>query len=320
MRILITGGAGYIGSHVAWWLRDKGHEPILFDDLSTGHADAALDNVLVRGNLCVPEQIQQAFAKYQPEAVMHFAARSLVAESVSDPRRYFYDNLVGALNLLDAMRLHTVRYFIFSSTAATYGDPIETPIPENHPQAPINPYGDTKLAIERMLAAYDSAYGLRYSALRYFNAAGAMPEAGLGERHDPESHLIPLILQVPLGQRPQVKIFGRDYPTPDGTCVRDYIHVLDLAAAHLLALERLVGGEASVCMNLGTGTGSSVLEVIEVAREVTGAPITAEDAPRRPGDPPVLVARADRAHELLNWKPQYGLREMVDSAWRFYRA
>jgi UDP-glucose-4-epimerase GalE len=319
MRILVTGGAGYIGSHVCWRLLEQGHKPITFDNLSTGHADA-VQGPLVRGDLCQRGEVMDAFTRHKPEAVMHFAALSLVGESVRDPRRYFHDNIIGALNLLDAMQAHGVRRFVFSSTAATYGDPETVPIPEDHPQLPVNPYGETKLTIERMLAAYDAAYGLRHVALRYFNAAGAAPEQGLGERHDPETHLIPLLLKVASGERPgPAQIFGRDYDTDDGTCVRDYIHVLDLADAHLAALGHLAAYDNSVALNLGTGRGHSVLEVIQSAREVTGEAIEAEDCPRRAGDPPALVAAADRAKEVLGWQAkQSDLPSIISSAWAFH--
>ncbi len=319
MRVLVTGGAGYIGSHVVWQLLERGHQPITFDNLSTGHADA-VRGPLVIGDLCRREQVLEAFAQHRPEAVMHFAARSLVGESVRDPHLYFHDNLVGALNLLDAMQAHGVRLFVFSSTAATYGVPQRVPIPEDHPQLPVNPYGDSKLAIERMLIAYGRAYGLRSAILRYFNAAGAAPEQGLGERHQTETHLIPLLLQVATGARPVAQIFGRDYATPDGTCVRDYIHVLDLADAHLLALEKLAAAGEGLALNLGTGVGHSVLEVLTCARVVTGHELPAEDGPRRAGDPPVLVAAADRAREALGWSPSRSdLRSIVASAWEFHR-
>jgi UDP-glucose-4-epimerase GalE len=319
MRVLVTGGAGYIGSHVVWQLLQRGHQPVTFDNLCTGHADA-VRSPLVRGDLCRREQVLAAFAEHRPEAVMHFAARSLVGESVRDPRRYFHDNLVGALNLLDAMQAHGVRLFVFSSTAATYGVPQRVPIPEDHPQLPVNPYGDSKLCIERMLIAYGRAYGLRHAMLRYFNAAGAAPAEGLGERHDPETHLIPLLLKVATGELHSARIFGRDYETSDGTCVRDYIHVLDLAEAHLLALDHLAAGKPSLALNLGTGAGHTVLEVLKVAREVTGAEIPAEDSPRREGDPPVLVAAASRAREVLGWAPSHSdLRSMISSAWEFQR-
>ena len=319
MRILVTGGAGYIGSHVVWYLRQHGHETVTFDNLSRGHQDA-VRGPFVKGDLCRRDHVEQAFAQHEPEAVMHFAAHSQVGESVSDPRLYWHDNLVGALNLLDVMQARGVKLFVFSSTAATYGDPETVPIPEDHRQLPVNPYGDTKLSIERMLSAYSPAYGLRFAALRYFNAAGALPSERLGERHDPETHLIPLVLQAAAGQRPEIKIFGRDYDTDDGTCVRDYIHVLDLAEAHLAALEYMALEDRDLKLNLGTGEGYSVLQVIEAARDVTGQAIPAADAPRRAGDPPVLVAAADRAREVLGWKAgRSDLRSIIEAAWKFHQ-
>jgi UDP-glucose 4-epimerase len=317
MKVLVTGGAGYIGSHVAHWLRTQGYEPVVFDDLSTGHK-ISVKGPFFEGDLCNKESVQAAFKVHAPQAVMHFAAKSLVGESMSDPRKYFHDNIIGALNLLDVMMENSVNAIIFSSTAATYGNPAEIPITENCPQIPINPYGDSKLTIERMLAAYDKAYGLRFAALRYFNAAGAAPEAGLGEMHDPETHLIPIILQVPQGKRSHISIFGDDYDTEDGTCIRDYIHVLDLADAHQKALEKLVAGSDSLQLNLGTGAGNSVREVIDVARTVTGHEIPAKLADRRPGDPDILVAKADKARELLDWNPSRTLSDMIASAWQFY--
>ena len=319
MKVMITGGAGYIGSITTHYLRSQGHETVVFDNLSLGHADA-VRGPLVRGDLCVAGEVDAAMAAHRPDAVMHFAAHSQVAESVARPRLYFHDNLVGALNLLDAMRAHEVRHLVFSSTAATYGEPRQVPIPEDHPQEPVNPYGDTKLTIERMLRAYDEAYGVRSAALRYFNAAGGLAEEGLGERHRHETHLIPLVLQVPGGQRPAIKVFGQDYDTPDGSCVRDYVHVLDLAQAHLAALEWMVAQDKSLALNLGTGRGYSVLEVIQAAREVTGAEIPAESAARRPGDPPALVASAQRALEVLGWQAtRSDLDQIIASAWAFHQ-
>ena len=319
MKVLITGGAGYIGSVTTHFLRSQGHETVVFDNLSRGFADA-VRGPLVVGDLCVRAEVDAAMAEHQPDAVMHFAAHSQVAESVARPRLYFHDNLVGAMNLLDAMRAQQVRYLVFSSTAATYGEPKQVPIPEDHPQEPVNPYGDTKLTIERMLAAYDHAYGLRFAALRYFNAAGGLASEGLGERHDPETHLIPLVLQVPAGQRPAIKVFGQDYDTPDGSCVRDYIHVLDLAEAHLAALEWMAAQDQSLALNLGTGRGYSVREVIEAARRVTGAQIPSEDAPRRPGDPPALVASAQRALQVLGWKAtRSDIEQIIASAWDYHQ-
>lgn len=320
MKVLITGGAGYIGSVTTHYLRSQGHHTVVFDNLSRGHADA-VRGPLVQGDLCVRAEVEAAMAEHRPQAVMHFAAHSQVAESVARPRLYFHDNLVGAMNLLDAMRAHGVRHLVFSSTAATYGEPRQVPIPEDHPQEPVNPYGDTKLTIERMLRAYDGAYGLRSASLRYFNAAGGLAEEGLGERHSPETHLIPLVLQVPGGQRPAIKVFGRDYDTPDGSCVRDYIHVLDLAQAHLAALEWMVAQDKSLALNLGTGRGYSVLEVIQAARHVTGAEIPAQDAARRPGDPPALVASAQRALEVLGWKAtRSDMEQIIASAWAFHQS
>jgi len=318
MRILVTGGAGYIGSHVIWHLLQQGHEAVAFDNLSRGHADAVRGE-LIRGDLCRAQEVEQAFDKVRPHAVMHFAAHSQVGESMHHPRLYYHDNLVGALNLLDAMRARQVSLFIFSSTAATYGVPGEVPIPEDHPQVPVNPYGETKLAIERMLAAYSSAYGLRYAALRYFNAAGALPEEGLGERHTPETHLIPLVLEAAAGRRPAIDIYGRDWETPDHTCLRDYIHVLDLAEAHLAALEYLDREDQDLSLNLGTGQGYSVLEVIYTAGEVVGRSIPTRDAPRREGDPPALVAAVDRAQEVLGWRARHSaLQTIIASAWDFH--
>jgi UDP-glucose-4-epimerase GalE len=319
MRVLVTGGAGYVGSHAAWRLAASGHSPIVVDDLSTGHASMVRWGPLVRASLCDPSTVAALFREHRPEAVLHFAGRSLVAESVADPRPYFHDNLVAALHILDAMRAHGTRWLVFSSTAAVYGAPREVPIPEDHPPLPQSPYGHSKLAIERMLEAYDHAYGLRYAALRYFNAAGAAPDQGLGELHTPETHLVPLVLAVAHGQRTAVDVFGRDYDTPDGTCLRDYIHVTDLADAHVAALDWLAQGGVSLIANLGTGAGRSVLEVVDRARAVTGHAIPTVDRPRRAGDPPALVARTERARQILGWRPRYDLDAMIESAWQFRR-
>lgn len=320
MKILVTGGAGYIGSHTVWYLRRQGHDTVTFDNLSRGHADA-VRGPLVRGDLCRKDDVMAAFAEHQPDAVMHFAAHSQVGESMTTPQLYWHDNLVGALYLLEAMLENQVKYFVFSSTAATYGDPTTVPIPEEHAQLPVNPYGQTKLAIERMLVDYSQAHGLRFAALRYFNAAGALAEQGLGERHSPETHLIPLVLEAAQKKREDIKIFGRDYPTPDGTCLRDYIHVLDLAEAHLLALNYMQETNNNLQANLGTGSGYSVLEVIEAARRVTGKAIVATDAARRPGDPPELVAAVSRAEQLLGWKAtRSDLENIIADAWEFHRS
>jgi UDP-glucose 4-epimerase len=317
-RILVTGGAGYVGSHCAWHLRQSGHEVWIYDDLSLGHAAAAIAGPLIEGSVADAQRVESALREHHIEAVMHFAAFAQVGESVSDPARYYQNNVMGSLTLFEAMRKAGVRQVVFSSTTATYGVPERIPITEDEPQKPINPYGFTKLVIERALADYASAYGFGYAALRYFNAAGAEPEGRLGEDHDPETHLIPLVLQVALGQRAEITLFGDDYPTPDGTCIRDYIHVYDLATAHFAALARLRPGEG-LHLNLGTGQGASVRQVIDACRRVTGHPIPVRVGDRRPGDPPQLVADSGRARRLLNWEPRFSsLDEIVATAWRWH--
>ncbi len=319
MKILVTGGAGYVGSHAARYLHERGHEVWIYDDLVQGHRAAALSGRLIEGRLADREKLTGTLRELRIEAVMHFAALALVGESVANPARYYENNVVGSLSLLEAMRAARVDRIVFSSTTATYGAPDRIPIAEDTPQRPINPYGFSKLVIEQALADYAQAYGLGYAALRYFNAAGASPRGDLGEDHLPESHLIPLVLQVALGQRASIAIFGEDYPTPDGTCVRDYVHVDDLASAHLLALDRLRPGEG-LKLNLGTGQGHSVRQVIDSARRVTGHPIPTESAPRRPGDPPELVADSRRAREVLSWQPQYTVLErIIETAWNWHR-
>jgi len=300
--VLVTGGAGYIGSHACKLLARTGYRPVVFDNLSRGHREAARWGPLVEGHLADREKLVAALREYQISAVMHFAALAYVGESVSDPAGYYRNNLGGSLSLLDAMRDVGVDNIVFSSTCATYGIPSEVPIRETLPQLPVNPYGETKLAIERALHWYGQAYGLRSVSLRYFNAAGADPEGEIGELHDPETHLIPLVLQAALGQRLQIDIYGTDYPTPDGTAIRDYIHVQDLAEAHLRALEHLGAGRASAALNLGTGRGHSVREVIRVAEAVSGRPVPCRETGRRPGDPPALVADPSLAAELLGWR------------------
>src|SRR3954463_5427289 len=270
MRILVTGGAGYIGSHTAKLLAAAGNEPVIFDDLSQGHEWAVKWGPLERGSLSDPDRLAEVFAGRKIDVVVHFAANALVGESMSNPAKYFQNNTVGTLNLLNAMREAGVDTIVFSSTCATYGDPVRVPIDETHPQVPVNPYGESKLMVEKLLRWYGESYGLRWMALRYFNAAGADPEGEIGEDHDPESHLIPLVIGAAQGTRPPVKIFGTDYATPDGTAVRDYIHVADLADAHLRALERRGSGEASQAINLGTGTGHSVREVVDTVARVSG--------------------------------------------------
>jgi UDP-glucose-4-epimerase GalE len=319
MRILVTGGAGYIGSHAARLFAQRGHEVWVYDNLSRGHLLAVAPGRLVRGDLADIPTLETALREQRIEAVVHFAAFTYVGESVQDPAKYYRNNFANTLNLLETMGRCGVTRLVFSSTAATYGIPAKVPITEDEPQQPINPYGRAKLAVEWMLTDFAQAYGLAYAALRYFNAAGAAAAGDLGEDHDPETHLIPLVLQTALGQRPHLQVFGTDYPTPDGTCIRDYIHVEDLAEAHLLALERLEVGRGIHC-NLGTGRGYSVREVIHTCEEVTGLPIPVQTGPRRPGDPPVLAASPERAFRMLGWQPRYReLREIVASAWRWHQ-
>lgn len=320
MRILVTGGAGYIGSHAVNIFLKRGHDVTVYDNLSMGHRAAVPAERLIVGDLAETHRLDQALVEQRIEAVVHFAAFAFVGESVTHPAKYYQNNLVNTLGLLDALRRHGIKRFVFSSTCATYGVPQTVPITEDEPQRPINPYGHSKLAVEHALADYAAAYGWGFAALRYFNAAGASPDGGIGEDHDPETHLIPLVLQAAMGQRPAIQVFGADYPTPDGTCVRDYIHVDDLAEAHLLALEKLRPG-VGLKLNLGTGRGYSVREVIRVAEEVTGKKVPVQEAPRRPGDPPVLVAAAERARHDLGWQPRYPeLRPIVETAWNWHRA
>jgi UDP-glucose 4-epimerase len=318
VKVLVTGGAGYIGSHAARLLQRAGHEVWIYDNLCLGHRAAVSTGRLIEGELMDRPRLVETLSALGIEAVMHFAAFAAVGESVADPAKYYQNNVVASLNLLEAMRAAGVKRIVFSSTTATYGVPEHLPITEEEPQRPINPYGFAKLVVEHALADYSRAYGLGYAALRYFNAAGASPEGDLGEDHDPETHLIPLVLQVALGQRPHITVFGDDYPTPDGTCIRDYIHVDDLGAAHVLALEKLQAGQG-LQLNLGTGRGHSVREVIEACRRVTGHPIPAQIGPRRPGDPPELVADARKAQRVLDWQPQYpDIEAIVRTAWKWH--
>ena len=318
--VVVAGGTGYIGSHMVRMLRENGYRPIVVDNLATGFADAAGDATLKVGNIGDRGFIGPVLAEFKPVCVMHFAASSLVGESMTQPGKYWRNNLVQTLDLLDTMIEHGVRRFIFSSTAAVFGNPIEVPIREAHPCQPINPYGHSKLAVEYALQDYDHAHGLRSIALRYFNAAGAHPDGSLGERHDPETHLIPLVLQVASGRRPHIARYGGQHATPDGSCIRDYVHVQDLCAAHLLALRRLEAGAASTVYNLGNGQGQSVNQVIEAARRVTGHPVPMRDDPPRAGDPPVLVADATRARAELGWTPRYGdLDTIIEHAWQWER-
>ncbi|MBC7221572.1 UDP-glucose 4-epimerase GalE [Candidatus Bipolaricaulota bacterium] len=315
--ILVTGGAGYIGSHTVKELLRAGYEVMVFDNLSTGHRELVLAREFVQGDLLNPQDLARVFSRYQIEAVLHFAAATSVPESVENPEKYYRTNVLGTLNLLSAMVKAGVKHLVFSSSAAVYGDPQKIPIPEDHPKNPKNPYGRTKWMMEQVISDYAQAYGLRFVCLRYFNAAGSDPEGEIGEWHEPETHLIPIVLEVALGKRPYLEIFGTDYETPDGAPVRDYIHVCDLARAHVLALERLLSGEElASAYNLGIGRGYSVREVLEVCRRVTGREIPAREAPRRPGDPAILVADPTRAQKDLGWRPKYtALEPIVETAW-----
>jgi UDP-glucose-4-epimerase GalE len=319
MHILVTGGAGYIGSHTAKLLAGVGHEPVIFDDLSQGHEWAVKWGPLERGSLSDPARLAEVFARRKIDAVVHFAANALVGESMTNPAKYFRNNTVGSLNLLNAMHEAGVGIIVFSSTCATYGDPVRVPIDETHPQSPVNPYGESKLMVEKILRWYGGSYGLRWMALRYFNAAGADPDGEIGEDHDPESHLIPLVIGAALGTRQPVKIFGTDYPTPDGTAVRDYVHVMDLADAHLRAIECLRTGTSSQAINLGTGRGHSVKEVIDTVARAGGRGVPAIESPRRPGDPPELVAAPARARDVLGWTCRYpDIETIVGHAWAWH--
>jgi UDP-glucose 4-epimerase len=319
MRILVVGGAGYIGSHMVKMLGGLGCEVTTLDNLSSGHRDAMLCGEFVQGDLA-DRSLLEALLKRGFDAVMHFASFIQVGESMQHPDKYYRNNLINTLNLLEAMQGAGVGRFIFSSTAATFGEPQYTPIDERHPQLPINPYGRTKLMVEQALADFDRAYGLKSVSLRYFNAAGADPQGELGERHDPETHLIPLVLQAASGRRRQISVFGRDYDTPDGTCIRDYIHIQDLCSAHWLALQSLVQGAQSQAYNLGNGNGFSVQEVIDTVQEVTGRPIALVNGPRRAGDPARLVADSTAARKQLGWEPLYAdLRTIVEHAWQWER-
>ena len=316
--ILVAGGAGYIGSHMVALLLERGYEVVVADNLSTGHWQAAKGAKLRVGDLRDSAFLDRLFTEFQIDGVINFAAFSLVGESVKNPLKYYDNNLGGSISMLKAMDRHNVRKIVFSSTAAVYGEPEKQPIEETDRTEPTNPYGATKLAIENMLKWCDGAYGIRYAALRYFNAAGSNTEVGIGEDHSPESHLIPLVLKTALGQRSHIGIFGDDYPTPDGTCIRDYIHVRDLAEAHLLALEYLDREDTSNVFNLGSGDGYSVKEIIDTARRITGREIPAVVEPRRAGDPSVLIASNKKAGEILGWKPQRGLDQIIADAWNWH--
>ncbi|NBB91749.1 MAG: UDP-glucose 4-epimerase GalE [Gammaproteobacteria bacterium] len=316
--ILVTGGAGYIGSHVCRSLHERGFVPVTFDNLRTGHREAVQWGPLEEGDILDAPRLADVIARHRPAAAMHFAASSLVAQSVSDPGAYYRNNVVGSLTLVEALVRAGLDAIVFSSTCAVYGEPRTELLEEDHPREPVNPYGATKLAIERMLEDFSAAGRLRHATLRYFNAAGADPEARIGEAHDPETHLIPLVLQVASGRREAIHVFGNDYPTPDGTCIRDYIDVNDLAEAHLLALERLLDGGESMTLNLGTGSGTSVLELVEAARRVTDREIPVVSAERRPGDPARLVAGSGIASDLLGWRPKFeSIDDILHHAWQW---
>lgn len=316
--VVVAGGAGYIGSHMVRMLAESGYRPVVVDNMATGHPEAVTNATLRQGDIGDIAFMRDVLQEFRPACVMHFAAASLVGESVVAPAKYWRNNLVQTLSLLDTMLECDVRQFIFSSTAAVYGDPVEVPMTELHPRQPINPYGQSKLAVENVLADYGKAYGLRSITFRYFNAAGAHPDGSLGELHEPETHLIPLVLQVASGRRELIARFGSNFPTRDGSCIRDYVHVQDLCDAHLLALRQLGEGAASTVYNLGNGEGHSVNEVIETARRVTGHPIPLRDDPPRAGDPPVLVADAARARKELGWTPKYAaLDTIIAHAWQW---
>ncbi len=317
--ILVVGGAGYIGSHINKMLHQNGYETVVYDNLVYGHKEAVKWGHLEIGDLNDRARLEEVFAKYDVEAVFHFAAYAYVGESVTNPAKYYNNNVANTLNLLDVMVKHSVKYIVFSSTCATYGEPENVPITEEMPQKPINPYGASKLMVERILADYHHAYGVEYCCLRYFNAAGADPEGEIGESHTPETHLIPLVLAAAAGDRENIKVFGTDYDTRDGSCIRDYIHVTDLADAHLRAMDYLKNDGESTCMNLGNCMGNSVLEVIEAAKEVTKKDIQVVFDERRAGDPPILVGSAKKAEELLGWQPKYGdIKTILQHAWQWY--
>jgi UDP-glucose 4-epimerase len=318
--ILVVGGAGYIGSHMVLDLLRADYPVVTLDNLSRGHRELLPGGEFVQGDMGNPADLEQVFSRYPVKAVMHFAAHSQVGESVQQPLMYYRNNVANTITLLEAMQQAGVRHFIFSSTAAVYGEPVQVPITESHPQQPTNPYGATKLAVERLLADYSQASGLTWSVLRYFNAAGADATGSIGERHQPETHLIPLVLQVATGERASIRIFGTDYPTTDGTCLRDYIHVSDLTRAHLLALEALLGGAPNSTYNLGNSTGYSVRQIIDTARAVTGHAIPEETTARRAGDPAVLIADSERIRRELGWKPAYeSIEAIIRTAWVWHQ-
>jgi UDP-glucose 4-epimerase len=316
--ILIVGGAGYIGSHVVRELAKCDHNIIIFDNLSEGHEESIYGFTFVKGDINKTEDLANVFGIYKIDVVMHFSAYAYVGESVKDPKKYYYNNVGGTINLLSAMLKNNIKYFIFSSSCATYGNPIYIPIDEKHPQNPINPYGTTKYIVEKILSDYDRAYNLKYISLRYFNAAGAQPDGAIGESHKIETHLIPLIMKTLIGEIKNIKIYGTDYKTPDGTCVRDYIHVCDLAIAHRLSLDAIFYNRKSRCINLGTGIGVSVKEVITACEKVTGLKVPLIYSNKRPGDPPILVAANKYAKDVLNFSPLYtDIHDIIKTAWNW---
>jgi UDP-glucose 4-epimerase len=321
--ILVTGGAGYIGSHTVKTLEQEGYQVIILDNLVYGHQDlveGCLEAQLIVGDIKNRHLLDNVFSKYNIEAVIHFAAYAYVGESIVNPAKYYNNNVLGTLTLLEAMLAASVKKLVFSSTCATYGIPQQIPIPEDHSQNPINPYGNSKLMVEKILRDYSAAYNFNYVCFRYFNAAGAEPNCLLGEDHQPETHLIPLVLLAALGQRDSISVFGTDYPTPDGTCVRDYIHVSDLAIAHLLGLQYLLNGGKSEIFNLGNGNGFSVKEIIETARQITGKKIVIKNCDRRPGDPPALIGSYEKAKEILGWQPHFSdLKQIITHAWQWHQ-
>lgn len=320
MAILICGGAGYIGSHINKLLSEKGYETIVYDSLIYGHREAVKWGTFIQGNLKDEKALERVFSENEISAVFHFAAFAYVGESVTDPEKYYFNNVSNTLNLLRVMKKYNCNKIIFSSTCATYGEPEQIPITEDMPQNPINPYGTSKLMVERIFRDYERAYGLQFVVLRYFNAAGASPEGCIGESHTPETHLIPLVLDAASGKRDDIKVFGTDYETPDGSCVRDYIHVTDLASAHYLALQYLENGGKSDFFNLGNEKGTSVLEVIEAVRKVTGKEFQVTLTDRRPGDPAKLVGSSQKARKILGWTPIYGdIQTIVEHAWRWHQ-
>ncbi len=319
MNILVTGGAGYIGSHTVKLLIEKGFTPVIFDNLSRGHIESVPEGTVFENvDLLDREKLMNCLFKHKIDAAIHFAAFAYVGESVEDPFMYYRNNVVGSLNLFTALYETEIKRAVFSSTCSIYGNPVSVPIGENQKSNPINPYAKTKLMVENILSDYDTAYGLKAVCLRYFNAAGASSDCSIGESHDPEPHLIPLILQTALGKRKAIQIYGDDYPTEDGTCIRDYIHVEDLADAHVRALEYLLAGKESTIINLGTGNGNSVKEVITTAREITGKEIPENTVPRRAGDPAILVADNTKAREVLGWVPKYNIAGILKTAWDWH--